>query len=535
MIKSVEKKESSGMSTLKEIKCKAEEVNVAVKHPLLGVVVSLALGIIAGEYIYFQLNVLFVLICFLLTCTLLTVKKRIFSGAMLLITVFCVGGFLCMARKELPKDHVYHVAKYYRKQTVEFKGLIISDVSRKKYFQITKTTFVFDVKEIKSPWGWRKKTGKVLVNMFGSTALSYGDIIKITGKLHKPYEFSSRGRFSYRKYLNRRSLRLILSVKKNAPIQILKRGQGYRLKDKLFRARSYLKKRFTDNLTENESGLMCAILLGDRSGIPKHVRELFVKTGTAHILAISGLHVGIVAGCFFMFFRILPINRKSKLIATVVMLLMYMFLADTRPSVVRATVMTITVLVGIAIERESDFISMVSLSALILLVVNPYNIFDIGFQLSYICIISIFWFYPLFERFTKMMFADNKNTIGKIVVKLFCVSLAVWIGVAGVIAYYFQMVTPITIIANIFIVPLLTVVVALGFGMLLMSSMVPASAVFFANCLKLVLNIKVGIIFLFSKMPYAYFYIDEISLWFVAGYYLVLVLLKIGIECMLKK
>lgn len=509
--------------------------NTAIKSPLLVVVVSLAFGIIAEEYFHFNLVGLFFVICFLLLISLLAKKENFVTSVFLLATVFCMGSFLSLVRSEFQRDHVYYVAKYYRGQTAELRGLIISDVSRKEYLQTKKTSFEMKVKEIRSPWGWKNKTGKILVNVFSDVDLCYGDIIQISGKLHKPYEFSSRGRFSYRKYLDRRSLNLILSVKKDPSVKILKKDQGYKIKAKAFRIRSYLKKKFEDHLTENESGLMCAILLGDRSGIPKHIRDLFVQTGTAHVLAISGLHVGIVAGCFFVFFRVLPIGRKSKLIATALMLLVYMLIAGTRPSVVRATVMTTTVLIGIAIERDSDFITMVSLSALILLIINPNNIFDIGFQLSYICVISIFFFYPLFERFMEQVRGNKQNYIGKVIVQLFCVSFAVWLGVAGVIAYYFQMVTPITIIANILIVPLLTVIVALGFGMLAMSCLIPSSAVLFAYCLKIVLNLNVGIIFLFSKLPYAYFYTGEISLWLVVVYYLVLFLLKIGLEYIVKK
>jgi len=523
------------MLMFQDVKSRTDSDKVIVRNPLLGVVVSLALGIIAGEYCHFQLDVLFFLICFLLIVTLITKKESFVSGLILLVTVFCLGWFLCQAQKELQGDHVYHVAKYYRDGPVEVKGLVISNVTRKDSLQGVKTSFVLDVQAIKFPWGWHKKTGQILVDIFGATNINYGDIVKFSGKLHKPYEFAKTGRFSYREYLNRQSIKLILSVKKNAPVEILKRNQGSRFKANVFRLREYLKKKFTDNLTENESGLMCAILLGDRSNIPVHIRELFVKTGTAHILAISGLHVGIVAGCFFMFFRILPINRRCKLVATVIMLIAYMIVVEARPSVVRATVMTVTILIGIAIERESDFISMLSLSALMLLTVNPYNIFDVGFQLSYICVVAIFWFYPLFERSAKMIFADNRIFIVQVVVKLFCVSLAVWIGVAGAIAYYFQMVTPVTIVANILIVPLLSVVVALGFGMLLISSFVPSGAVFFAQCLKLVLNIKVGLIFLFSKMPGAYFYIERISLVHVALYYIFIVLLRIGIGFRIKK
>jgi len=91
---------------------------------------------------------------------------------------------------------------------------------------------------------------------------------------------------------------------------------------------------------------MRAILLGDRTGIPEHIRELFVKTGTAHILAISGLHVGIVAGLFLVFVRILPVSRRCQLVAAIILLAGYALMTGARPSVVRAAIMASVFLAG---------------------------------------------------------------------------------------------------------------------------------------------------------------------------------------------
>ena len=94
--------------------------------------------------------------------------------------------------------------------------------------------------------------------------------------------------------------------------------------------------------------------------------------------------------------------------------------------------------------------------------------------------------------------------------------------VAGLIAYYFGIITPITIFANIIVIPLISIIVALGFGLLFVGVMLPALAFMFALCLKVVLNIMVGLIFLFDKVPFAHIYIREIGVWHIAAYYAIM-------------
>ena len=269
---------------------------------------------------------------------------------------------------------------------------------------------------------------------------------------------------------------------------------------------------------------MQTILLGDRSQIPKPIKELFIQTGTAHILAISGLHVGIVAGLILIFLRLIPIGRRVQLVLTIFILLFYAFLTGGRPSVIRATIMAVVFLTSFLLEREPEVLNTLSLAALILLLLNPLNIFDVGFQLSFICVLSIIFLTPKIERIMSKFVSDSKHRIYNIFKQMVSVSIAVWLGVAGCIAYYFHIVTPITIGANLAVIPLTTIIVALGMGLLIVGSLIPSGAFIFAACIKLFLNLMVGIIYLFSLVPFAYFDLSGITVWQTISYYLVIIL-----------
>ena len=301
------------------------------------------------------------------------------------------------------------------------------------------------------------------------------------------------------------------------------------LKRHALHLRTKLSNILSENLSKNESGIMKAILLGDRSTIAKPVRALFVQTGTAHILAISGLHIGVVAALFLLLIKIFPVGGKWRSVGVIGLLACYAFFTGGRPSVVRATIMMIVFLASFIVEKERDILNTLFLAAMILLIYNPLNLFDIGFQLSFVCVLSIILLNTYLKRTGATRSLRTKDIVFEQYIRFglqsITFSAVIWIGVAGFIAYYFSIITPVTIFANLLVVPLISVIVTLGFGLLIMGALAPSWAYMFAVCLKIVLNAMVGIIFLFDKIPFAYFYLRNVRIWQVGVYYAILTLL----------
>jgi len=332
---------------------------------------------------------------FYITCSITTIllivsikfsHRKTLSTILLLLSIAGLGIIYTASRQYVNHNHISHVAKYYRKKPVVLKGVIVSDVQKRNAINGTKYTFTLDISEIRAKWGWQKNIGKVLVNCFRELDLSYGDFIQIEGKLHRPYNFSPDKNFSYRDYLSHRGIDFLFSVKKNNKIYVLERNKGNVFKSLSLRMRKKLQNVLSEHLSKNESGIMKAILLGDRSEIVKPVRRLFVQTGTAHILAISGLHIGVVTGLFLIFSKLLPIGRRCQLGGVIILLIGYAFLTGGRPSVIRATIMMVVFMASLIIEKEPNSLNTLFLAAMVILVFNPLNLFDVGFQLSFVCV-----------------------------------------------------------------------------------------------------------------------------------------------------
>ena len=437
----------------------------------------------------------------------------------------CLGGVYSASYQELPKDHLYSIAKYYYGRPVAIEGVVASDPVKRKFHHTEKTTFHLNVKRFLTKWGWKKKSGKLMVNSFRDAAFSYGDYVRLEGKIHRPFEASKEGRFSYRAYLNRKGIKLILSIKKQGRVAILNPDKGYSIRAASLKIKHHLQGILSMYLSQNEASIMRAILLGDRHQVPKHIRELFQISGVAHILAISGLHIGIVASLIFLFLKMLPIPRRLHFFLTICILIFYAFITGGRPSVIRATIMAGVILGGLIVEREVESFNTLSLAALIILFMNPLNLFDVGFQLSFVSVFTIISFYPKLNRFFTGLLRNPGSNLVKYVIQFFCVSLSAYAGVAGLIGYYFHIVTPVALVANLVVVPLIAVIVALGMGLLLAGLAWPPLACAFAICIKALLNAMVAFIYLCVKIPGAYFFLDGMPVWGVALYYCLLILI----------
>jgi len=199
-------------------------------------------------------------------------------------------------------------------------------------------------------------------------------------------------------------------------------------------------------------------------------------------------------------------------------IIVYCALTGGRASVIRASVMSIVFLISLMIEREGESMNTLGICAFLLLLLNPHHLFDVGFQLSFVCVSSIILFTPRLIR----IFPKRKTRAGKYFLEAFLVSFSIFLGVEILIAYYFGIISPSTLIANLFVIPMMGVIVVLGVGILITSLTFPIFLPMFAICLKLILNTMVAILFLISKIPFAFIHVEQVSIIYVFVYYVVL-------------
>ncbi len=501
--------------------------------PLVFVAVCFALGILLDEYT--QIPPVFSCVWIIAAIVAaLWLRNRVYLPLVLVLLVFiAVGHVHARGYAMRSPDHIDHMAWYFYEIPIRLEGVVASDVTGRRWRNIDKTTFRLNVQRLYAHGRWHKTRGQVLVNIFRKQALCVGDYLVAEGKPHKPFDFSSASRSSYRDYLEHKGIKFILSVKKQGSLEILATNRGNLFIVGLARWKGRLNNILERHFSGAALGVMQGFLLGDRYNIPGHINELFRLSGVTHILAVSGFNVGIVTYATFLFFKILPLGRRWHYLLTMLMIILYAILTGAQPPVVRAAVMASVFLASFILEVETQSLNTLACAALILLWMNPLNLFDIGFQLSFVSVWAIIVIYPRFMSILcgngKTQDSTSRNQSAAVMVlhygrQSLALSCAAYLGVAVLIAYYFELVTPVAILANLMVIPLASVIVILGMVFLIIGLVLPTIAFLFAQCIQALLAIMVGVIALCIQIPGAHFQVRGLTAWVVIVYYLSLFL-----------
>ncbi len=205
------------------------------------------------------------------------------------------------------------------------------------------------------------------------------------------------------------------------------------------------------NMHEENAGIAYALITGDKSQIPKQIKREFSIAGTAHILAVSGLHVGLIAAAIYIFLGFIS-NHNTKFISFTVLLFSYIWLTGFRVTALRAGIMAALYLYFKLRQRQVKAVNIVSAVALINIIINPSVIYSVGFQMSFLAILGIIFFYGKINRGLQNIFRIERGEY-KFLLSSLSLSLATSLTLSPMIAYYFGIFSGIGFFANIFIVP----------------------------------------------------------------------------------
>ena len=370
-----------------------------------------------------------------------------------------------------------------------------------------------------------------LPSQFQDTSVShklprYGDTISIHGRLELPAGPRNPGGFDYRIYLAHKGIHATLfAVRPDDWHVVTEAGQGdspfltlaYTLRQAVLRhARA--------GFSPERAAVLSGILLGDRANLPADQREDFERTGTTHILATAGLHVGLVMAMLLGLFRGMRLLPRPALVLTLLCLALYIPMTGERVAMTRATIMAVVYLGGMLLEREPYLPNTLSLAALILLVGNPQSLFDAGFQLSFGIVITVAMLAPLAKCLRKVVPEEALPTgpsgvIGKFLLNIFLIALAAQIGALPLVAYYFHAIPVVGVIANVLIVPVVLPIIGLGFLATALGTVVPILALPLDRTLDLLLAYTIAMTHLLAAPAWAGIPIGEFSpLLVVAAY-----------------
>ena len=296
------------------------------------------------------------------------------------------------------------------------------------------------------------KNKKFILNT-NKKKLQYGDLIKIKGEYIIPSESRNYKGFNYREYL--KSKKIYGSIKSSGEIKVIQSNYINQIFIKSNKARNIIIKN-TESLLPGETGaLLTGILLGDKQEISDEIIENFKTSNLSHMLAVSGAHTSyIILGISYMLSK-LP--KKYAGIITILVLGIFLFITNFTPSVIRACIMAGLAIGAKLLYRKSDTINNIALSAMVILISNPFSILDIGFQLSYLGTLGIVMFDKDIEKILSKIKLKSKT------IQLLIVTFSAQILIMPIMAYRFNTISLTFFISNLFASPILGVIIILGF------------------------------------------------------------------------
>ncbi len=446
----------------------------------------------------------------LLSCLVLLgaiVKKQKVDGCLILL-FFALGLSRYWSAVFLPQEDIAFLAPETAKECW-LVGKIQSDVTDR--FVLSGERILLDEK-------WFPAAGKILVHR-GSfhprgEKFGYGDRILLSGWLSQPSGSRNPGGWSYRKYLAAQGIHASASLKRE--MVLLEKDRSVSVWKIAYFLKGILRHRIQKALAPEEQGLIQALLLGERGTLSPGLKEAFVQTGTVHILAISGLHVGMIVWGLLFLLKFLRVPRRPRFLAAMALTGIYALIAGAGPAVMRAAIMAEVYLLGKLLGRSHLLLNSLSASVLAILFWNPLQILDLGFWLSFLSVIALILIYPLFHPAIE----DYPKFVKETAV-LILTSLSVIIVITPIVSFFFNLFYPVTFLANLAAIPLSSLLLICAF----LAAFLGAMGGWFWADVRLLETLFTGVVEKCAQIPGGFWFVPRLPVWIIVSYYCIFVLL----------
>lgn len=353
--------------------------------------------------------------------------------------------------------------------------------------------------------------GNVLVKTARHPEFSYGDELKIGGKIEKPFSES------YGKYLAKER---ISGVSTFAEADKLGSGKAGRLKEFLFGVKNGMTESFQKVLPLKESALLSGLTLGERGEFSEEFKEAMSKSGTTHLVALSGYNISIIVWTLMGIFVWFSVRKRAAFFFTVLVIIGFVLMTGAEASVVRAAIMGILVMLAHEMGRFFDFRNAIILAGLVMVLQNPKVLaYDIGFQLSFLALLGIIYLRPAIIKF---MHLGGEPGILSWRESLLTTASA-QLMVAPLLIANFGNFSPISLVANVLVLELIPVTMALGFVIALLSFFSYYLPLFLGLVASVLLKFEIFVIEFFAKIsipfsPNAGIFASAVYYAFITGF-----------------
>lgn len=497
--------------------------------PLMWFSLAFILGIVLASlvslpiWVWMALSVLFLLLAFSTRFLPPFKSLRAILHPFILTLLFAI--FLGGARYQLsvPNFDAFHIAFYNdRDYDLFITGTLIEPPDYRDNY----TNLRVSVNAVDTGDGNLSASGIILVRASNNQIFHYGDNLRLRGKLKTPPENED---FSYRDYLAAQHVHSYMST---AVVTVLPGNGGNPLSVALFKIKDKSLTNIYRMFPDPESSLMAGILLGVDTGLTRELQNAFKNTGTAHIIAISGFNISIIAGIFFVFFSRFFGERRGAVIAIIV-IAMYTFIVGADAAVVRAAIMGSLALFAKQIGRRQFALNTLLAVAFMMTLWNPLFVWDVGFQLSFFATLGLILYADPFSKFanrviTKYFPSSTAERSAELFSEFVLLTLAAQLTTIPIMAYHFQRISLVSFIANPFILPAQPAVMIVG-GLAVLLSLVwlPLGQIAAWVAWPFVVY-TIRMVEIFDRVPHGTIFLGKFSIWFVILFYVVLLSVTFG-------
>lgn len=511
---------------------------LVIKRPLFPLLLGLIAGIVTASFLRLPLMPMVAMLAAALFFLFYLVTRPTGTGTLpVCMLAFLLIGHISMHSVLQPTAEPEDISRFDGRGRVRVEGVVIES----PHAAADRTEIVLDTRSVLVDHDSHAARGKVLLVMRGEVdSFKYGDFLRAETKLRTPMGYKNPGAFDYARYLRLKEIRLQGFVDHPSSIVLIRENQGNLFRQWIEAYRSRLRSIIRQASSGPASGILEALIVGERSGIPKEIQEIFNRTGTAHILSISGLHISIIAMVSLWLIRVI-LKRSEHLLLrfsltkvaaflSLAPVFFYAFVAGMSIPTVRSVILVVSFLVAVLLGRFRELLNALWLAALLILLFSPASFFDISFQLSFMAVFSILYLTPaLADRIPRW---DHEITggpkwrlwRGKALIGLFlflAVSFSATLGTAPLVAHYFNRVSLVSLPANLVAVPLLGfVVLILGLAAMAVSFFSTAGASWLFHGASLFIGPALGLLDLMDRIPGSSVIVTTPSLIEIAASYL---------------
>lgn len=343
---------------------------------------------------------------------------------------------------------------------------------------------------------------KVFLRVKAESALEFGNLIALKGECSEISGKRNPGDFDYRLYYRSKGISRVI---KADSISLLKKDSAGVFASLLYLSREKVKNTIYEALPAEQAAILVGIITGDKAGIDEDTRNAYMRTGLSHILSVSGLHVGFLM--LLLTYALVSFKLEMRFNGVIIILAItyYVLLIGAPLPSVRALIMLAVLMIGKAVGRNYDLLASVSFAGMVMLVFNPMAVHDPGFMISFGAMYSIALLHPHFYSMLRFIPAVFRSAAA--------LSLAVWFGLAPVLAHYFNYISVISIIINIIAVPLSAGITIAGFMGVFAGIVSKTLALYIFSVDYYLISLLTYIIHTASELPMAGFYIPRLPIY----------------------